>query len=101
MNWSVPQTVGDKLAYQKIRLFFSVTANQRDTCMVMARICKRKEETESTNTQSLPTLKENVLPSAKSDSWSGDSTALHFLCRKLANMLISVSVVLSASWILQ
>lgn len=30
------------------------------------------------------------MPSAQSDSWSGDAIALHFLYRKLANMLISV-----------
>lgn len=36
--------------------------------------------------------KKNVLPSAQSDSWSGDAIALHFLGRKLTNMLISVSV---------
>lgn len=49
-----------------------------------------------------PTLQKiNVLLSAQSDSWSGDSIALHFLCRKLADMLISVCVEFSASWILK
>lgn len=51
-------------------------------------------DADSINTQCSPTIYnyKYVLPSAQSDSWSGDAIALHFLCRKLAILLINFCV---------
>lgn len=64
--------------------------------MVIFRVCMKGEEAANTNTQCSPSFKktkqQNVLPSARSDSWSGDAITLHFLCRKLADIRISALV---------